>query len=185
MNIIDITLVANHEAIIRDKAFSATGYPMLPNGGRGYIFGVTNWNDVNFGGYDGDYYADTQDENEGGFALDVKAEVGDILRWRTTTLAAGFECQYFIQSFILNSGTAILLPKGHTPETVTLPAQGANGDIASNQIVDFYWYTTVAAKGYSSYNMQFSLFNSDGGRVGGFTVDPYLDIPGKSRYSIG
>jgi hypothetical protein len=185
MSTIDITLIANHEAIIRDKAFSATGYPMLPNGGRGYILGITNWNDVNFGGYDGGYYADTQDENEGGFALDVNAEVDDVLRWRTTTLTAGFGCQFFIQSFILNSGAAILAPKGHIPESVSLPVRGSDGNIAAKQILDFYWFTTVAAKGYSSYNVQFALFGSDGGRIGGFTVDPYLAIPGRKRYAIG
>ena len=60
-----------------------------------------------------------------------------------------------------------------------------NGEITAKQVVDFYWYTTVAAKGYSSYNVKFALFNSDGGRVGGFTVDPYIEVGGKTRYAIG
>jgi hypothetical protein len=187
MSTIDITIVADPVAIIRDNPVTSPSTPVaLKNYGKGYVFGVTNWNDVNFGTYSPYYtYNDGQDNNEGGFALDIKAEIGDTIRWRMVSLTGGFEYQCFIQSFKFTSGVAVISSLGHKTETVSCAVQGADGTVTAQQIQDYYWETTVAAKGSAGYNILISIFDSQANHIGIFTSDPYIEVPGQSRYALG
>jgi hypothetical protein len=186
MSIIDITIVADPVAVIRDNPVASTSTAVaLKNAGKGYVFGVTPWNDVNSGTYVPYYtYNDGQDNAEGGFALDIKAEIQDTIRWRMISLTAGFEYQCFIQSFHFTSGAAVISSLGPKTEAVSCAVQAADGTVTAKQIQDYYWETAVAAKGSAAYNLLFSIFDSNSNRVGIFTVDPYIEVPGKSRYSL-
>lgn len=186
MAIIDVTIVVDVEATIHDTPnMSSGGYPVPTTVGKGDLFVLTQWNDVNFGVCAGGAVAATQDMREGGFDLDIMAEIGDQIRWRATSLSAGYEYQVYIQSFTPVSGN-ILLPtaKQHQTDAVSLPVQDANGNVIAIPGHDPYWETVVTAKGYSAYHVEFTIFDCMGGRVGGFTVDPIIDVPGKRRGSF-
>jgi hypothetical protein len=186
MAIIDATIVVDVEATIRDTPnMSSGGYPIPTTLGKGDVFVTTQWNDVNFGLCAGGLISATQVMREGGYNLDIKAEINDRIRWRATSLAGGFGYQVYIQSFTAVAGN-ILLPtaKQHLMDAVPLPAQDASGNVFSIPGHDFYWETTITAAGYSAYHVSFAIFDSMGGRVGGFTVDPVIDVPGKRRGSF-
>ncbi|ARP85021.1 AidA/PixA family protein [Bordetella genomosp. 9] len=186
MSIIDITIVVDPVAIIRDHTISSNSSPItLKNYGRGYVFAMTYWNDVNFGTYSGhpDNYGNN-DNNEGGYALDIKAEIQDTIRWRMTSLTAGFEYQCFIQSFRYAFGATVISTMKPKIEAVPGPVQNADGSVVAKQVQDYYWETTVVAQGSAGYDVIFSIFDSTGHRVGIFTIDPYIEVPGKSRYAL-
>jgi hypothetical protein len=115
MSIIDMTIAVDAVGVIRDNPVSSTTTPVvLKNDGNGYVFDLTYWNDVNRGTYTLDQaYNDDQTTNEGGFTLDIKAAIGDTIRWRMVSLAMGFGYQCFIQSFNLTSGPGVIKPWGH------------------------------------------------------------------------
>ena len=182
MAIINVTLIPDVDAILRDHTVNASTTTALANYGKGYVFFVTEWNDVNFGGYYG-VSAYGQEANDGGYQLDIKAEIGDSIRWRATTLTLGFAYQCFIQFFNF-SGTSTLTPLKHTTESISIPTLNSDGTISPKQSDDYYYETTIKSAGYSSYTVPFSLFGSDGGRVGIFTIDPHIEVPGQSRYSL-
>ena len=185
MSTIDITIVADPVAIVRDHTISSnTSVVPLKNAGKGYVFGLTYWNDVNCGTYWGPGYNDGQNEDEGGYALDIKAAIKDTIRWRMITLTGGFEYQCFLQAIVPNAGSTLVLSTGHKSEPVALPVQDAKGNVTSQQVNDYYWESTANANGTEGYNVNFSIFDSNGNRVGIFSVDPYVQIPGKSRYSL-
>lgn len=163
MSILDITIVVDPIAIIRDYPGSSNSTNISLTK-RGYFFGLTNWNDVNCGTYYGGY-ADGQDNGEGGYVLDVKAEVNDIIRWRITSLTGGFEYQCFIQSFVFLCGASVMSPVGHKNELVSYPFRDAKGIVTAKQVNDYYWETTVAAPGTAGYHIIFFMFDSNGGRV--------------------
>ena len=185
MSIIDITVVADPNAIVRDHTISsnATVIP-LNNAGKGYVFSVTYWNDVNHGTYWGPGYNDGQDENEGGFGLDIKAEIKDTIHWRMASLTGGFEYQCFLQAIVPVGGTAVMASGGTKSEVVSCAVQDAQGNVIAKQINDYYWESTITAKGTEAYHVQFSIFDSNGSRVGIFSVDPYVQVPGVSMYSL-
>lgn len=186
MATIDVTIVVDVEATIRDTPnMSSGGFPVPTTVGRGDLFLVTQWNDVNFGICSGGLTTATQNMREGGFDLDIKAEIRDCIRWRATSLTAGYEYQVYIQSFTSIYGN-ILLPtaKQHQADAVSLPVQDSNGNVFAISGHDRYWETVITAAGYSAYHVAFTIFNSMGGRVGGFTVDPIIDVPGQSRRSF-
>lgn len=185
MSVIDITIVADPEAIIRDNPVASTSTVVpLKNFGRGYVFDVTYWNDVNCGTYGNGVYRDGQDNNEGGYAMDINANVGDTIRWRMTSLPLGFEYQCFIQSFAFSFGSNILSAPSRKVEVVPFVCQDENGVIKSNQINDYYLESTVSAKGQAGYNVILSIFDSNSNRVGIFSVDPYFSVPGASPYAL-
>lgn len=70
-------------------------------------------------------------------------------------------------------------------EAISQPVQDANGNVYAIHGHDPYWETVVTTAGYDAYHVEFAIFNSDAVRVGGFTVDPLIDVPGKSRLSFG
>lgn len=184
MSIIDITFVTDPVAIIRDHPIASNSTPIaLKNKGKGYVFGLTYWNDVNFGTY---YpgYVDSQDNNEGGFALDINAAIKDTIRWRMVSLSSGFEYQCFIQSFTLSFGAGVMSSWGHKADAVSLPFRNEDGTVIAKQDKDCYWETTVDALGDAGYDIIFSIFDSNGMRVGIFSVDPYVQIPGTHRYAL-
>lgn len=65
MAVIDVTIVIDVEATIRDTPnMSSGGYPVPTTAGKGDVFVVTQWNDVNFGICDGGLATATQDMRE-------------------------------------------------------------------------------------------------------------------------
>lgn len=185
MSVIDITIVADPSAIIRDNPVASTSIAVpLKSYGRGYVFDVTYWNDVNCGTYGNGVYHDGQDNNEGGYAMDIKANVGDTIRWRMISMSLGFEYQCFIQSFLFSFGSNIMSAPTRKVEAVPFVSQDASGVITAKQINDYYWESTISATGQAGYNVNLSIFDSNSNRVGIFSVDPYFSSPGISSYAL-
>jgi hypothetical protein len=180
MSVIDITMVVDALSVVRDNPVSSpSAHTMLKNAGKGYFFTLTYWNDVNAGVM----YTD-QDENQGGFCLEIKANMGDTIRWRMTSLSVGFGYQCFIQSFYITSGPPVMAPMQPKAEIVPCAIQAADGSVSVEQVHDYYWETTITGQGNAGYDVFFSIYDSTGGHIGIFTCDPRIDVPGLSRYSM-
>lgn len=183
MTIIDLALVANSSAIIRDN-LCTTAHGDLTNHGADYIFGVTRWNNVNFG-TNAWGYADGQSSNEGGSGLDVRGENQDTIRLRAITLSAGFGYRCFIKSITLFAGTSVStsLP-AHKLDAITYSTSEADGSLVTMPGHDDYWEIDITSQTKAEYRIVFSLANSDAQILGGFASYLYISAPGKSRYSI-
>lgn len=183
MTIIDLALVANSSAIVRDNLCTAA-YGDLTNYGTGYIFGITCWDNVNFG-TNAWGYADSQSSNEGGITLDVRGENQDTIRLRTATVSAGFGHQCFIKSITLYAGTSVSKsPAAHKLDAITYSTSGTDGSLVTAQGHDDYWEMDITSQTKAQYRIVFSLANSDAQILGGFASYLYISSPGKSRYSI-
>lgn len=184
MSTIDVAFVIDSSAVVRDKLYTAA-YADLPNYGQGYVFGVTKWDNVNFGTTA--YGAlDDRSTNEGGPFLDVGAENQDIIKLRAATLSVGFGYQCFIKSMALSYGAAISTsPPTHKADAISYLTQDATGAVVNTTGHDDYWEIALTSAAKAQYHLQFYIVDSDARIMGGFSSYLYISAPLKSRYAIG
>jgi hypothetical protein len=185
MATVDVALVINASAIVRDK-LCTTAYGDLPNNyGTGYVFGVTSWDNVNFG-TDAAGVVDDQSRHEGGVFLDIRAENKNPIRLRTVTLSAGFGYKCYIKSITLHYGTSVSTSApAHKCDSISYTKSEAGGVLATAQGSDDYWEIDIASQSKAQYRIQYALADSDAKILGGFGSYIYTSVPGKTRYSLG
>jgi hypothetical protein len=185
MSTVDVALIINSAAIVRDN-LCTTSYSDLPNNyGMGYVFGVTGWDNVNFG-TDAEGAADNQTTNEGGVILDVRAENKDTIRLRTIALSAEFVHKCYIKSITFSGGTSVATSAPvHKLDSIPYTKSEAGGAFSTTQASDDYWEIDITTQAKAWYRLQFALADSDGKILGGFASYLYFSVPGTMRYFIG
>ena len=173
--IINVLVMADPIAIIRDHPhLSPKSYIGLRNYGKGYIFAITDWDNA-------DRTSANQDEHEGGYCLTIDAEVGDIIRWRMTSLTLGYEYQCFLRRFIHTSGSHIVTAQQHKKDPASFATLDHNSGQSANNVIpesslDWYWESTVQMKGKEGYDIQFHIVDGNGTDQGGVTIDPRITV---------
>lgn len=115
---------------------------------------------------------------QAGGELDLKAQVGDLIRWRETSLSFGFEKSVIFYKFIGNAGGELISPP--TPRKATasyaLP-NTSNPSIPTCQKVDnYYWSSETLACGRVTYHFNFMIVDRDCKPCGYFSWDPFISI---------
>ena len=185
---IPILVVVDAESILRDH--KANGYtPVdLKNSGRGYVFLMSDWANVDqYKNIDLDPYMEdpigVQDQQEGGYSLNLKPDVGDIIRWRAVCLSSPFQHRCYLQSLTLIQGWTdwkFVTPPKPRIERVTYACVGAGaGSTAPRRVApvvadDYWWESVVVGTTRQPYNVQYAIVDSDRSHRGIFSHDPYI-----------
>lgn len=182
MKIINVTMFADVTGLLANYALSGSSTTVI-EGFDKYIYFLTDWSDVNFGAsYGVRAYGERVDE--GGSFLDVKADAGDLLRFRAAGLSLGFEYQCFIHPFKFGA-PAIVSDAQPVATSKSLAVRMLDGKIVADQVEDYYLEAQVKGPGHVSYRVTFSVFDSNAVRVAILTLDPNIEIPGSNRYALG
>lgn len=180
---IPILVAVDAERILQDHQPNGYNPVSLKNDGRGYAFLMSCWANV-------DRYQDInmdryltgaqglQDQQEGGYGLNVKAEAGDIIQWRAVCLSSPFQYRCYIHSFTLvNNWTwkNIAPPKPQIKKATyaaVTPASTTPRRVAPVTAEDYWWESVVVSTDRQPYNMQYAIIDSDGTHRGVFSHDP-------------
>ncbi|WP_416427309.1 inclusion body family protein [Pseudomonas sp. App30] len=116
---------------------------------------------------------------QAGGELDLKAQVGDLIRWRETSLSLGFEKAVIFYKFE-TSDPKYLLISPPTPRKATasiaLP-NPSNPSVPTCQKVDnFYWSSETLSEGRVTYHFHFMIVDRDCKPCGYFKWDPFISI---------
>ncbi len=126
---------------------------------------------------------------QAGPELDIKANIGDNVRWRSTSLDASFDLSVVFYNFTATAGGKLLSPplllggvssgSNGTAFTINeqMPVQGAMPWSATNVAVPYdYFQSTVESTGSVTYQWWFRVNHTDGGLVGYGMWDPFIQI---------
>ncbi|KIH81277.1 inclusion body family protein [Pseudomonas batumici] len=115
---------------------------------------------------------------QAGGELDLKAQVGDLIRWRETSLSLGFEKSVIFYRFIGNVGANLISTP--TPRKATASyaqPNTSNPVIPTCQKVDnYYWSSETLETGRVTYHFNFMIVDRDCKPCGYFSWDPFISI---------
>ncbi|MBN3817982.1 hypothetical protein G3N57_15800 [Paraburkholderia sp. Se-20369] len=123
------------------------------------------------------------DQGEGGSNLRIKADVNDIIRWRTVSLtdAADYKCFLYRFKWVGSStGRDLLGPVTFQTANIAepYPAQGwpENNKVNEEPTADYYAQATVLSPGIETYTFSVGIYDRHAQLKGYFYWDPYINI---------
>lgn len=116
-----------------------------------------------------------------GAELNLRAEPGDFIKWRETTLSLGTEYKALLYRYVSSDSQHRLIT---TPEIEVvngiypLPKEGSEGrpDFETQRYQDHYWRTTVKQPGKVVYHFYFQILDRHRQLKGYFQWDPFITI---------
>ncbi|MDT0609114.1 inclusion body family protein [Streptomyces lancefieldiae] len=116
-----------------------------------------------------------------GAELNLRAEPGDTIRWRETTLSLGSDYKALLYRYVSNDRDHTLI---RTPEievvdgVYPLPKEGSEGspDFMTQKYEDHYWRTTVKSVGQVVYHFYFQILDRHRQLKGYYQWDPFITI---------
>jgi hypothetical protein len=178
--IIKILVAVDAESILRDHTPNGSQPVPLKNEGKGYAFLMTDWADTDEYQYTSTYsYAGAilQDQEEGGYALNVRAEVDDVIEWRAVTLTSPFHYRCYLSGLQCVGGWYNVtqpIPKIRSVACATITPGSKRLDIVNAQVYDYWWESTVKNTNRQAYNVLYNIVDGTGANRGVFTHDPYI-----------
>ncbi|KVU45840.1 hypothetical protein WK69_14930 [Burkholderia ubonensis] len=141
------------------------------------VYMITTIADAVYGFGQGPYQG--LDEGEAGSNLRIKAEVEDVIRWRTVSLTDQADYKCFLYRF--KSYGANLLSDVHyltTNINQPYPLQGwpDNNLVGEEKRADYYAQATVLAPGTETYAFYVAIYDRHAQPKGYFYWDPYINI---------
>ena len=178
--IIKILVVVDAERILRDHTPNGSQPVPLKNAGKGYAYLLTEWSDTDQ--YQGtttfkSNWVNEQDQEEGGYSLNVRAKAGDIVQWRAASLTSPFQYRCYLKGLEYGSWVNITAPQSKTkPLTYTIANPGAaiSGGVTAVQTNDYWWESTVQSSNRQAYNLLYTIIDNNGSNRGIFSHDPYI-----------
>jgi hypothetical protein len=181
MRIVDILVAIDCDQIVedyknQDDAHKRSTDPAKPTqlaDSKKYIYMITKSSDVLSG--------------NAGDALNVRVNLGDIIRWRETSLTNDFDYSAVFTQFIA-------LPSSTGRITAPAPVGGVSGDEvfakkepepiqgtapwkASMQLTPYhYWQCSTERPGTVTYHWVFQILDTKGQSLGYFAWDPWITI---------
>ncbi|KVO01386.1 hypothetical protein WJ85_00925 [Burkholderia ubonensis] len=165
--IIDILTVLDIETILQNQSpLSNTPYPAT--GLQGNVV-----------------YMLTADKNaisgQGKSELDIKADGGDVIRWRTVSVSDESDYKAYIYAINYSKGADLL--SGATPFSTNFdepyPPQGwpkSTNELKDENRADFFWQTTAVGEGKATYQLIVAIYDRKKNLKGYVTWDPYITI---------
>ncbi|RDG39650.1 inclusion body family protein [Streptomyces corynorhini] len=116
-----------------------------------------------------------------GAELNLRAEPGDSIRWRETTLSLGSDYKALLYKYVSDDSAHTLI---RTPEievidgVFPMPKEGAEGkpEFVTQSYEDHYWRTTVKRAGNVVYHFFFQILDHHRQVLGYFQWDPFITI---------
>lgn len=177
---ISILVVVDAESILRDHTSGGSQPVPLKNAGKGYAFLLSSWADT-------DQYQGTttynevgeQDQEEGGYALNLRAEVGDVIMWRAVSMTSPFQYRCYLYGLQFDGGWIDITAPQPKIKPVTYAAvdPGAKtiGGVTTVQANDYWWESTVQKTDRQPYNLLYAIVDQDGSNRGIYVHDPYIN----------
>ncbi|MDQ0749976.1 hypothetical protein QF034_004207 [Streptomyces africanus] len=116
-----------------------------------------------------------------GAELNLRAEPGDSVKWRETTLSLGSDYKALLYRYV-SSDSQYQLIKPPEIEVVSgiypLPKEGTEGrpEFDTQRYQDHYWRTTVKQPGKVVYHFYFQILDRHRQLKGYFQWDPFITI---------
>lgn len=116
-----------------------------------------------------------------GAELNLRAEPGDTIRWRETTLSLGSDYKALLYRYVSSDNGHVLI---RTPEievidgVYPMPKEGGEGrpDFVTQNYQDHYWRTTVKRAGKVVYHFSFQILDRHRQLKGYFQWDPCITV---------
>ncbi|MFC8420914.1 inclusion body family protein [Streptomyces sp. NPDC057236] len=116
-----------------------------------------------------------------GAELNLRAEPGDSVKWRETTLSLGSDYKALLYRYVSSDSDHVLI---RTPEievvdgVYPMPQEGSEGTPAftTQEYEDHYWRTTVKRTGKVVYHFFFQILDHHRNLRGYFQWDPFITI---------
>ncbi|GHH91214.1 inclusion body family protein [Streptomyces capillispiralis] len=116
-----------------------------------------------------------------GAELNLRAEPGDSVKWRETTLSLGSDYKALLYRYVSSDTSHVLI---RTPEievvdgVYPMPQEGSEGTPAftTQEYEDHYWRTTVKRTGKVVYHFYFQILDRHRNLRGYFQWDPFITI---------
>ncbi|MFJ3006194.1 inclusion body family protein [Pseudomonas fluorescens] len=115
---------------------------------------------------------------QAGGELDLKAQVGDLIRWRETSLSQSFEQAVIFYKFIGNAGADLISPPSPRKATACVAVPNReNPSVPSCQKVDnHYWSSETLDCGRVTYHFHFLIVDRNCKIIGCCSWDPFISI---------
>ncbi|VVP51240.1 inclusion body family protein [Pseudomonas fluorescens] len=115
---------------------------------------------------------------QAGGELNLKAQVGDLIRWRETSLSQGFETAVVFYQFIANAGKELISTPTPRKATACIAIPNtSNPSVPSCQKVDnYYWSSETLSTGSVTYHFNFLIVDRECKIVGCCSWDPFITI---------
>jgi len=115
---------------------------------------------------------------QAGGELDLKAQVGDLIRWRETSLSQSFEQAVIFYKFIGNAGADLISPPSPRKATACVAVPNReNPSVPSCQKVDnHYWSSETLDCGRVTYHFHFLIVDRNCQIIGCCSGDQFISI---------
>lgn len=177
---IKIFVAVDAESILRDHTPNRSQPVPLKNDGKGYAFLLTDWADTDQYQYTSAYAyggAILQDQEEGGYALNVRAEVADVIEWRAVALTSPFHYRCYLSGLQYIGGWYDITQPQPKMKAVTCAAINPGTkppSVMTAQVNDYWWESTVTSTNRQAYNLLYTIVDDNGSNRGVFSHDPYI-----------
>jgi hypothetical protein len=115
---------------------------------------------------------------QAGGELDLKAQVGDLIRWRETTLSLGFENSAIFYQFVATGGNDLISTPTPREAEVTVPVPNPKDPVhpKNQHISNYFWSSETLKTGRVVYHFNFMICDRNGAVAGYFWWDPFITI---------
>ncbi|WGS52155.1 inclusion body family protein [Paraburkholderia sp. D15] len=129
-----------------------------------YVYMITNQDNVISG--------------QAGGELDIKAQVGDLIRWRETSLSLGFETQAIFYRFIGNVGNELISTPTPRMAEASIPVPNTSNPAVPTcqKVANYYWSSEMLKEGRVTYHFNFQIIDRACKSNGCFSWDPFISI---------
>lgn len=115
---------------------------------------------------------------QAGGELNIKAAVGDVIRWRESSLSLGFEQSCIFYKFVANQGNNLISTPQPREAEVVIPVPNPQDPekYKTQKVSNFYWTCDTLKVGSVTYHFQFMIVDRSGALCGCYQWDPFITI---------
>ncbi|EST18845.1 hypothetical protein M878_43815 [Streptomyces roseochromogenus subsp. oscitans DS 12.976] len=113
--------------------------------------------------------------------LCVRADPGDVIRWRETTLSLGFDYSVLLYKYVVRTDRKLIsdLQPVIVDALLPLPVSETDHEFETQAVLGHYWAAHVQRSGSDRYKFFFQLLSGKN-RLGFFRWDPQITIRRRS-----
>ncbi|KVD78920.1 inclusion body protein [Burkholderia sp. ABCPW 14] len=113
---------------------------------------------------------------QAGGELNLKAEAGDLVRWRESSVSLGFEKQVIFYKFIANQGGELITTPRLAETSLPVPNTSDPAKPKCQTVQNYFWSSEVLKRGRVTYHFQFVILDRRCQICGCCQWDPFITI---------
>ncbi|MEB0048200.1 MULTISPECIES: inclusion body family protein [unclassified Pseudomonas] len=115
---------------------------------------------------------------QAGDELDLKADVGDLIRWRETSVSQSFETAVIFYKFVGHQGNHLISPPSPRRATacIAVPNVSNPSEPSCQKIDNHYWCSETLSSGQVTYQFHFLIVDRDCKIAGCCSWSPLISI---------